>query len=66
LRRSGKNFVARCPFHDDRNPSFAVYPETQSFYCFGCHASGDVLSFLMRVEHLTFVEALKVLRQFAP
>lgn len=66
LRRSGKNFVARCPFHDDRNPSFAVYPETQSFYCFGCNASGDMLSFLMRVEHLTFVEALKVLRQFAP
>jgi len=63
LRPSGKNFVARCPFHDDRNPSCVVYPESQSFYCFGCHAAGDVLSFLMKVEQMNFPEALRVLRE---
>jgi DNA primase len=40
-----------------------VYPQNQSFYCFGCHASGDVLSFLMQVEHLSFPEAFRVLRE---
>jgi DNA primase len=64
LRRGGQNYlVARCPFHEDRNPSFVVYPQTQSFYCFGCREHGDVLSFLMRMEHLTFPEALNVLRE---
>jgi len=63
LRPSGKNFVARCPFHDDRKPSFVVYPVTQSFYCFGCHAAGDALSFLMKVEQMNFPEALRVLRE---
>jgi DNA primase len=66
LRRSGQNFIARCPFHEDRNPSFVVYPQTQSFYCFGCRERGDVLSFLMSMEHLTFPEALNVLRQLSP
>jgi len=65
LRRSGRNFVARCPFHDDRHPSFVVYPTTQSFYCFGCHTAGDVLSFLMRVEQMNFPEALRALRGLA-
>jgi DNA primase len=64
LRHTGQNYLTgRCPFHPDRNPSFVVYPETQSFYCFGCREHGDVLSFLMRMEHLTFPEALKVLRE---
>lgn len=63
LRRSGQNFIARCPFHDDGNPSFVVYSATQSFYCFGCHAAGDALNFLMQVEHLSFPEALQVLRE---
>ena len=63
LRASGQSVVARCPFHDDRKPSLVVYPQTQSFYCFGCRAHGDVLSFLMRVEHLSFPEALKALRE---
>ena len=65
LRPSGKNFVARCPFHDDRKPSFVVYPATKSFYCFGCRASGDVFSFLMKAERLNFPEALRVLRKLA-
>lgn len=63
LRVSGQNFIARCPFHEDRKPSFVVFPETQSFYCFGCRQHGDVISFLMRMERLTFPEALDVLRQ---
>jgi DNA primase len=63
LRRSGGRFIARCPFHDDRIPSFVVYPATRSFFCFGCQASGDALSFLMKVKHLTFPEALRALRE---
>jgi len=66
LRRRRQNYAARCPFHEDRNPSFVVYPQSQSFYCYGCHEHGDVVSFLMRVENLTFPEALKVLRDLAP
>jgi DNA primase len=62
LRPRGQSFVARCPFHDDHDPSFVVFPATQTFYCFGCRASGDVAGFLMRKEHLTFPEALRVLR----
>jgi CHC2 zinc finger/Toprim-like len=65
LRQRGKNFAGHCPFHDDQHPSFVVYPATRSFYCFACRASGDVISFLMKAEQLTFPEALKVLREFA-
>ncbi len=63
LQVSGQNYSGRCPFHEDHKPSFVVYPRTQSFYCFGCREHGDVLSFLMRKESLTFPEALKVLRE---
>jgi len=65
LHHSGKNLVALCPFHDDRRPSFVVYPATQSFYCFGCQASGDVFTFLMKIEQMNFPEALRVLRELA-
>jgi DNA primase len=61
----GKNLVAHCPFHEDHHPSFVVYPGTQSFYCFGCRAHGDAPGFLMRMENLTFPEALKVIRELA-
>jgi DNA primase len=63
LRRRWLTFLGHCPFHEDRNPSFVVYPQSQSFYCFGCHEHGDVLTFLMRIEHLTFPEALEVFRR---
>jgi DNA primase len=63
LYRSGQTYTGRCPFHDDRQPSFVVYPQTQSFYCFGCRAHGDLITFIMRTENLTFPEALDVLRR---
>lgn len=66
LRGSGRNYIGRCPFHEDHNPSFVVYPQSQSFYCFGCQAHGDIVSFLMRAETLSFPEALKVLREVGP
>jgi DNA primase len=65
LRPSGQRLVARCPFHEDHTPSFVVYPKTQSFYCFGCRAHGDVFAFLMRYERLSFREALEVVRSLS-
>lgn len=65
LALSGQTYVGLCPFHEDHHPSLAVYPESRRFYCFGCQAHGDVIEFLMRVEHLRFPEALAVLRQLA-
>ena len=62
LRPSGERHVARCPFHDENNPSFVVFPATGTFHCFGCGAHGDVIAFLMRAEHLNFREALDLLR----
>jgi len=52
-----------CPFHNEKTPSFAVYPDSGSFYCFGCGAGGDAVSFLMRMERLDYVEAVKALSQ---
>jgi CHC2 zinc finger/Toprim-like len=65
LRPSGATFAGRCPFHEDRRPSFVVYPVTQSFHCFGCQAHGDVITFLMRKEGLTFPQAVEALKQLA-
>ena len=61
----GRTFVGKCPFHDDHHPSFVIYPQTQTFHCYGCQAHGDAFTFLMRVEHLSFPEALHVLRRLA-
>jgi len=65
LRKAGRNFVGLCPFHQERTPSFTVSPERQMFYCFGCGKGGDVFSFLMMKENLTFGEALRVLAERA-
>ncbi len=65
LRPSGENFTGRCPFHEDHAPSFVVFPKTRSFYCFGCQARGDVLTYLMRRDNLSFPEVLDVVRRFA-
>lgn len=62
----GRALMGRCPFHEDREPSFAVYPDTQSFYCFGCKQHGDVIAFVMEAERLSFRETLQVLRRLAP
>ncbi|MFO0774405.1 MAG: DNA primase [Nitrospiraceae bacterium] len=61
LTRAGQNFKARCPFHDDRSPSFTVSPSRQLFHCFGCGVSGDVVSFYMKVSGLVFPEAVREL-----
>jgi DNA primase len=59
LLRSGSKLTASCPFHEDENPSLVVYPETRSFYCFGCGASGDVIDFVRRTQGLGFRAALE-------
>lgn len=59
LRRSGSNFVGLCPFHGEKTPSFNVNPAREIFHCFGCGTGGDVFSFLMKIEGLTFPEAVR-------
>lgn len=61
LRRRGKNLVGLCPFHNEKTPSFTVYPENGSFYCFGCGVGGDVITFVRRMETLDYMEAVKQL-----
>lgn len=63
LKKSGKNYMACCPFHEERTPSFTVEESKQFFMCFGCGASGDAAKFLMDYERLSFVEAMKKLSQ---
>ena len=65
LKRRGKNLVGLCPFHNEKTPSFTVYPESRSFYCFGCGAGGDVISFVRRMDNLDYVEAVKAVAQMA-
>lgn len=65
LRRRGKNLVGLCPFHNEKSPSFCVYPENNSFFCFGCNKGGDIISFIMGVENLDFAEAVRFLAQRA-
>ncbi len=59
LKRAGANFVALCPFHKEKTPSFNVNPQRQIFHCFGCHKGGDVFSFVKEYENVDFVEAVK-------
>jgi DNA primase len=61
LKRAGRNFVGLCPFHNEKTPSFSVNAERGFFHCFGCGAGGTVFDFIMRVEGLTFLEALQSL-----
>ncbi len=61
LKRSGRNLVGLCPFHSEKSPSFFVYPESNSFYCFGCGAGGDLITFIRRAENLDYVEAVRFL-----
>ncbi|MBR7092482.1 MAG: DNA primase [Clostridia bacterium] len=59
LKRRGRNLVGLCPFHGEKTPSFTLYPENGSFYCFGCGAGGDVITFVRRIEHLDYLDAVK-------
>ena len=61
IRLAGRNPKGLCPFHSEKTPSFVLYPDNQSFYCFGCGAGGDVISFIMRAENLDYVEAVRFL-----
>ena len=61
LKRRGRNLVGLCPFHGEKTASFTVYPETASFYCFGCHVGGDVVTFIKQIESLEYMDAIRFL-----
>ena len=61
FKKKGRYLVGLCPFHSEKSPSFYVYPQNQSFYCFGCGAGGDVITFIRRIENLEYMEAVKLL-----
>lgn len=61
LKRAGANYSGLCPFHNEKTPSFTVFPNTQSFFCFGCEAGGDALTFVMRTENLEYADAVRYL-----
>lgn len=63
LKRRGKNLVGLCPFHSEKTPSFTVYPENDSFYCFGCGVGGDVFTFTGLIENLDYMESIKLLAE---
>jgi DNA primase len=65
LDKSGANYKARCPFHNEKTPSFYVSPDRGTFYCFGCQAKGDIFSFVEKFEGIDFMGALKVLAERA-
>src|SRR5476651_1226167 len=59
LKKAGRDWIARCPFHDERSPSFTVSPAKQFYHCFGCGAHGSAIRFLMEYESINFVDALE-------
>lgn len=61
LKRAGSNVKGLCPFHNEKTPSFTVYPDSQSFYCFGCGAGGDAISFIMKYNNLDYTDAIEYL-----
>lgn len=61
LKRKGRILTGLCPFHNEKTPSFTVYPETQSYYCFGCGSGGDVITFIKNIENLDYIESVKFL-----
>ena len=63
LKRAGRTLKGLCPFHSEKTPSFVVYPENHSFYCFGCAAGGDVITFIRMAEHLEYIEAIRFLAE---
>lgn len=65
LKKQGRNYIGLCPFHGEKTPSFSVSPEKQIFHCFGCGKGGNVFSFLMEHDHLSFVESVKKSRRIS-
>ncbi|MBQ8032919.1 MAG: hypothetical protein IJ266_03060, partial [Elusimicrobiaceae bacterium] len=65
LKRAGKTYKACCPFHQEKTPSFTCSSEKGLFYCFGCQEGGDIIAFLMKIENLSFKEALERLADLA-
>ncbi|MBR6573208.1 MAG: DNA primase [Clostridia bacterium] len=65
LKRRGKNLIGLCPFHGEKTPSFTVYPESASFYCFGCKAGGDVFTFIKLIENIDYIDSVKLLAERA-
>ncbi len=65
LKRSGRNFFGLCPFHNEKSPSFSVSPDKQIFHCFGCGVGGNVFTFLMKIEGISFIEAVQTLAERA-
>lgn len=65
LKKRGNTYVGLCPFHNEKTPSFTVYEDTQSFYCFGCSAGGDSVGFIRKIENLDYIDAVKLLAQRA-
>jgi len=65
LERKGKNYFGLCPFHSEKTPSFSVDPNKQLYYCFGCGKGGSVIQFVMEVENLDYIEAVKMLAERA-
>src|SRR5438094_2701118 len=64
LKKSGaQNYSGLCPFHKEKSPSFSVHATRQFFHCFGCGVSGDVFSFVQKIENITFPEALRMVAQ---
>ena len=61
LSKKGKNYLARCPFHNEKTPSFNVSPDKQMFYCFGCHTGGNVFTFVQKYEKISFIDAVQKL-----
>ncbi len=65
LKRAGRNRVGLCPFHSEKTPSFTVYPDNDSFFCFGCNSGGDTVTFIKKIENLDYMEAVRFLAQRA-
>ncbi len=61
LKRAGRNYKCLCPFHSEKTPSCTVYPDTNSFFCFGCEAGGDVITFISKIENLSYLESVRLL-----
>ncbi|MEK7748858.1 MAG: CHC2 zinc finger domain-containing protein, partial [Bacteroidota bacterium] len=65
LKKRGKNFLGLCPFHQEKTPSFTVSSEKQMYHCFGCHKGGNVFTFVMEFEKVSFIEAVRALAERA-